>query len=237
MNTQASIRCCGITFARSPQATLDATLSQPEVQQTYNRLAGIYDLWSYLTESRARKRAFELADLRDGSAVIEVAVGTGVNFEHVVARNPNGENIGIDLTEGMLDKAGQRLMAAGYTNYRLAQGNALEIAYPDGHFDLLFNQYMFDLIPWSQMDALLAEFRRVLKPGGRSVLVNMTEPETVFGGIYKLIYRISPRAMGGCRPVQLAQRLSANGFEVQRREYHQQSLFPSEVVLALKKRD
>ena len=50
--------------------------------------------------------------------------------------------------------------------------------------------------------------------------------------IYEAIYRLSPGALGGCRGVEMTGRLQAHGFAVDAREYHQQMLFPSEVVLA-----
>jgi len=67
------------------------------------------------------------------------------------------------------------------------------------------------------------------------ILVNMTQGEAFGSGIYSLIYRISPKAFGGCRGVNLSDKLQQNGFEIITREYHQQLLFPSEVILALKK--
>jgi ubiquinone/menaquinone biosynthesis C-methylase UbiE len=93
---------------------------------------------------------------------------------------------------------------------------------------------MFDLIPFDQMDAVLMEFKRVLKKGGKLVLVNMTLGEKFGSGIYDLIYRISPRLMGGCRGIRLSEKLKEHGFNVKQREYHQQCLFPSEVILAYK---
>ena len=92
------------------------------------------------------------------------------------------------------------------------------------------NNYMFDLIAYEDMDEVLAEFRRVLKPDGQLVLVNMTIGEKFGGSIYDYLYHLSPKLMGGCRGVRLADRLGRNGFDVDSREYCQQMLFPSEVI-------
>lgn len=51
---------------------------------------------------------------------------------------------------------------------------------------------------------------------------------------YDFIYNISPRLMGGCRGVNLSDKLIEHGFRVESREYIQQLLFPSEVILAYK---
>ena len=74
--------------------------------------------------------------------------------------------------------------------------------------------------------------KRVLKKGGKLILVNMTEGESFGSGIYRLIYRLAPKAFGGCRGVELSAKLAQRGFEVASREYYQQLGFPSEVILA-----
>ncbi len=211
---------------------LDARVPQNEVRTLYDRLAGSYDLWGRLAESRARSRAIELAAVEDGQTVLEVAAGTGLAFFELVRRNPNGTNLGIDLSPGMLARARKRLATVGHDNYSLALGDALELDIEAGSIDTLVNNYMFDLVPYADMGRILSEFRRVLKPGGKLVLVNMTESERLGARLYAWIYRLAPKALGGCRGVTLGDRLDRNGFRVQLREYHQQLLFPSEVVLA-----
>jgi len=214
---------------------MDARVSQSEIPQVYDSLSKTYDIWGKLAESKARNRAIALADIHDGRQILEVAVGTGLAFMDIVKRNPTGVNIGIDISPGMLQKAQKRLQSLSGANYQLKIGNAFKIEAESQHFDLVLNSYMFDLIAFHEMDRILAEFRRVLKQDGKLVLVNMTTGETFGSGIYSLIYRISPKAFGGCRGVRLAKKLEQNGFQVETREYHQQLLFPSEVILAQKK--
>ena len=96
------------------------------------------------------------------------------------------------------------------------------------------NNYMFDLIPFEGMDKVLEEFKRVLKKGGKLVLVNMTEGERFGSRLYDAVYRLSPKTMGGCRGVRMSEKLKQHGFIVESREYYQQMLFPSEVILAYK---
>jgi ubiquinone/menaquinone biosynthesis C-methylase UbiE len=71
----------------------------------YDKLAGPYDIWGHLTESNARNRAHALANIRPGEHVLEVAVDTGPAFIHLVRNNPDGRNVGIDISRGMLSKA------------------------------------------------------------------------------------------------------------------------------------
>ena len=88
---------------------MDATVSQSEIPSLYDSLSKTYDIWGKLAETRARNRALELADIRDGQNILEVAVGTGLGFYEIVQRNINGANIGVDISPGMLNKAGKRL--------------------------------------------------------------------------------------------------------------------------------
>jgi len=62
----------------------------------------------------------------------------------------------------------------------------------------------------------------------------MTKSEGLGASIYENLYRLSPRLMGGCRGVQLKDLLTEHGFNIEVREYIQQTLFPSEVILAYK---
>jgi len=93
---------------------------------------------------------------------------------------------------------------------------------------------MFDLIPFEDMNKILVEFKRVLKKNGKLILVNMTEGERFGSKLYDFVYNISPKTMGGCRGVKLTERLQQQGFKIKVREYYQQMLFPSEVILAFK---
>lgn len=229
-----SISCCGITCCKQGKNALDARVSQNHIGAVYDKIAPIYDVWGKLTESHARIRAIELAEIRDGQSILEVAVGTGLAFYEIVKRNPNGTNTGIDLSQGMLEKAKKRVSRISRANYSLGVGTAFDLKADDESIDTLVNNYMFDLIPFEDMDKILMEFKRVLKKGGRFILVNMTEGERFGSSIYDLVYKISPETMGGCRGVKLAERLQQHGFKVEVREYFQQMLFPSEVILAYK---
>jgi ubiquinone/menaquinone biosynthesis C-methylase UbiE len=219
---------------RQEQSPVKARVSQRDAIALYDKLAWVYNLFGYLAESRARDRSLELADVKPGQHVLEVAVGTGLAFVDVVRANPDGRNVGIDISPGMLSKAERRLWKAGLSNYELSIGNALALQENDNEFDLLLNSYMLDLMDEHEWITVLREFHRVLKPEGRLILVNMTFGEKLGSGIYQRLYRLSPALMGGCRGIQMSDLLQLNGFFVHLREYFQQLLFPSEVILASK---
>lgn len=212
----------------------EAKISQAMIASVYDKIAPIYDIWGRATESKARNRALQLSEIKDGQRILEVAVGTGLAFYEVVRRNPTGYNMGIDLSEGMLNKARKRLEKVQGANFILKKGTAFNLEQENESVDILINNYMFDLISFNEMDTIIKEFNRVLKSKGKLILVNMTEGEGCCSSIYEGIYRAFPKAMGGCRGVKLEEKLKQQGFDIQTREYYQQMLFPSEVIVAVK---
>lgn len=217
----------------TPAATrpLMPGLLPEEVAPVYRRVAPVYDVWARLTEHRARARCLELADVHDGESVLEVAVGTGLLFEQLVRRNPRGRTEGIDLTDGMLAIA--RAKVRGLPGkHRLALGDARCLDFEDRSFNLLVNNYMFDLLPEDTFAPVLSEFRRVLRPTGRMVLVNLARSDALPSRIWESLYRIAPRLVGGCRGVSLARTVADAGFVVEREERLSQLGMPSEILLA-----
>ena len=213
---------------------LDARIKKSDVPKIYKKVASVYDLWGQLTESKARKRCLELADIRDGESVLEVAVGTGLAFVEILGLNPTGKNEGIDLTEEMLSRAEEKAKTLGASNYNLNTGDAYNLQYPDNSFDVVINNYMFDLLPEDDFSAVLTEFKRVLRPDGRLVMVNMTKPEHWYNSVWEMVYRMNPAWVGGCRGVFLSPYLESVGFVDVRREFISQMTFPSEVVYGSK---
>jgi ubiquinone/menaquinone biosynthesis C-methylase UbiE len=213
-------------------STLERTLAKDEVVAAYAGKAAVYDCWARLTESRARARALELAGVRDGEAVLEVAVGTGLAFAEILRRNPAGRNEGIDLTEAMLARARQKAERSGATSWQLRVGDAYGLDLPDRSFDLVLNCYMLDLLPVADFGRVLAEFRRVLRPGGRLVLVNMARAEHLGYALWRLLYRLNPAWVGGCRGVEVEGAVRGAGLVIEASARVTQLGFPSSVLRA-----
>jgi ubiquinone/menaquinone biosynthesis C-methylase UbiE len=217
----------------TPDAILDTTFGKPDVRGAYTRLAPIYDVWAVLTESRARRICLERAAITDGEAVLEVAVGTGLLFRDILRVNRGGRNVGIDLTEAMLARAREKAARHGRPgSYELSVGDAYALGFPDGSFDVLVNNYMFDLLPERDFAQVLGEFHRVLRPGGRLVMVNMTHGRGVFADVAEWVFRKKPALMGGCRSVAVEPAVRTSGFADVRRELVTQLGYASEVLTA-----
>ncbi len=212
---------------------LPARLDSRSIQRAYRKIAPLYDLWGRATESHAQDVCLEWLEQMPVRHVLDVATGTGTLLEKLLTAFPEATAVGVDLTAAMLGKAADRLVKFE-TRCALVRGDARCLPMPSASSDLVTNCYMFDLLPESEFSAVLGEFSRVLTPGGRLALINMTLPERPVERIWEQLYRLYPALLGGCRGVSLERYLVAGGFRVLRRARVSQLAFPSEVILAAK---
>jgi ubiquinone/menaquinone biosynthesis C-methylase UbiE len=120
----------------------------------------------------------DIAELRRGERVLDIATGTGV-VARLAARRvvPGGTVTGVDLNEGMLEVARRLPLPPGLTiDWR--QGSALALPFPDGAFDIVLCQQGFQFFP--DRPTALGEMRRVLAPTGRVTLSVWTGPSPYF---------------------------------------------------------
>ena len=217
------------------QEILEARHTHQEIVRKYNLIASIYDVFGILMASKARQRAIEMAAIRNGEKILEVAFGTGLNLVEILKRNPKGWVDGIDVSEKMVEKTVKRISKTGQNNFTLHLGDCRHLPFEDGTFDVLMNQYLLDILPVDDFLPLLHEFYRVLKHGGRVVLVHMTKGEKRVNQIYEGIYKLKPPLLAGCRGVLSRPFLEKIGFKGFRREFISQFGFPSEVIQGVKR--
>ena len=221
------------------QSMVEATHQTEKVQKYYAWRAANYDAGSRF-EVEHHAEALKLADVQEGQHVLDVACGTGrgtVGLAQGVG--PVGRVDALDLSESMLEQARIKMEKRGLSDrVHFRQGNASELPYPEAAFDVLYNGYMFDLIPLDGFLPILREFARVLKPGGKLVLVNMSKPDerkTFFETIYEKGWAVMP-----CRPVLMRPFLEPAGFTDVHRLYRPSRgsivalLWGQEIVLARK---
>jgi ubiquinone/menaquinone biosynthesis C-methylase UbiE len=206
--------------------------AEDATKDAYSKVARFYNLWSWLTESKAAKRVVELAEITDGERILEVAVGTGLVFAEIVRRNKNGVSDGLDLSPDMLRKAERRMKDYPKERYQLHVGNAYRLPFDSNTFDLVVNNFMLDLLPEEDFVAVLSEFKRVLKPQGRIVLSTMSFGTRWYNRIWDWLSMHLPSLLTGCRPVTMSRYLMQAGFDSIQSEYISQNTFPSEVVKA-----
>jgi len=212
---------------------LSRTYSPETVKHQYARVAWFYDLWGRLTEAQALARLLQLAEVKDGCQVLEVAVGTGRLFAELVRRNPTGRNEGIDFSPHMLSRASRRLARiAPAGSYRLQEGSAYHLPYESASFDVLFNAFMLDLFPVDDFPRVIDEFKRVLRPEGKVALAYFSYGVKRAGQFWLWTAKHFPALLTGCRPVRLEAPLREAGFRILHQEEISQNTFPSTIVIA-----
>jgi len=216
---------------------LPRSYSDEAMKSQYARVAWFYDGWGRVTEDKALNRLLTLAGVEDGMSILEVAVGTGRLFEKLVKRNPSGHNEGMDLSPSMLAHARRRLERNTQAGaYRLQEGSAYELPYESGRFDLLFNSYMLDMFPVEDQARVLAEFLRVLKPGGKLAIGYFSHGQKWSNRIWPWLAKHFPALLTGCRPVDLRPALAQLQVPILDYESISQNSFPSDIVIAQKPR-
>lgn len=194
-----------MTNADAASAARAGTLEEPQVQAMFDRISRIYDtLNSVMTAGlhhHWRRRAADLAQVRPGGRVLDLATGTGdLAFELAGRVAPGGEVVAGDFSEQMLEvarrKAAARVLPAPVS---FTWANAMELDYADDSFDAA--TVGFGVRNFSDLDRGLAELARVVRPGGRVVILEMTTPRrpplsTFFSFWFERIVPILGRVAG-----------------------------------------
>ena len=155
-------------------AASPGVLPEPRVQAMFDRIAGVYDRMNAVMTAGMhehwRERAADLAGVGPGDRALDVATGTG-DLAMALARRvgPEGEVVGADFSEGMLAVARRK---APHVCFETA--NALSLPYPDGAFDAA--TVGFGARNFADLALGLAEMARVVRPGGRVVILEITTP-------------------------------------------------------------
>lgn len=204
------------------------------VPLVYRWISPFYDVFAAFISSRARCQALRLSGIRSGISILDAGVGTGITFERFLQINHEGLNVGIDLSPSMLKHARNRANRFRNVDYILEVKDLTPLSYPRDYFDLVWCSYTMDIQPECTFRSILDEFRRVLKPGGRLVLVNTTYGERWYERGWCLLSSLHPAILGGSRSICAAPFCRNAEFVDIRRYYISQFGFPSEVVVCFK---
>jgi demethylmenaquinone methyltransferase/2-methoxy-6-polyprenyl-1,4-benzoquinol methylase len=161
-------------------STSPGALDEPQVRAMFDRIAGLYDRMNSVMTAGLhhewRRRAADLAELSSGDRALDVATGTGdLALELATRVGASGEVIGVDFSERMLELARAKAAASpGAAVVRFETGNALALEYPDDGFDAA--TVGFGARNFSDLGRGLSEMARVVRPGGRVVVLEITTP-------------------------------------------------------------
>ena len=159
----------------TPGGRAPGTLEESQVRAMFDRIASFYDVMNSVMTAglhhRWRARAADLAAVGPGDRALDVATGTGDLAVELARRvGPTGEVVGSDFSEEMLSLARRKA-----PELRFEWGNALELPYEDGRFDAA--TVGFGARNFSDLDRGLAEMSRVVRSGGRVVVLEITTPQ------------------------------------------------------------
>ncbi len=194
-------------------------LEARQVRAMFDRIAAIYDPMNTAMTAglhhRWRARAADLALLAPGSRALDVATGTGDLAIELASRvAPGGEVLGSDFSEGMLERARSKSARRAVEGLRFEWGDAMALPHEDGSFDAA--TVGFGARNFEDLGRGLAEMARVVRPGGRVVVLEITTPtRPPLSHFYRLWFdRIVPAlgaAAGGTEALASRLRSSSTG--------------------------
>jgi demethylmenaquinone methyltransferase/2-methoxy-6-polyprenyl-1,4-benzoquinol methylase len=166
----------------------------------FNQIARRYDFLNRFLSAGIdifwRKKAIGLLAGRPPATVLDVATGTGDMAIMLAKRYPSAQVTGIDISEGMLD-FGRRKIAKAKLNDRvsLRGGDSEAINFPEASFDAV--TVAFGVRNFQSLEQGLKEMRRVLKPGGKLVILEFSRPgNSFFLPFYKVYLRYVAPGIG-----------------------------------------
>jgi demethylmenaquinone methyltransferase/2-methoxy-6-polyprenyl-1,4-benzoquinol methylase len=170
----------------------DATGKKEQVARMFDTISGKYDFLNHFLslgiDIRWRKKAIrELADLRP-RLILDVATGTGDFAIEALKLNPD-KVIGIDISEGMLDQGRQKMRKRGYSErIDMVTGDSENLPFEENKFDAI--TVGFGVRNFENLEKGLLEMKRVLRPGGKIVVLEFSKPRVFpFKQLYQFYFK------------------------------------------------
>jgi phosphatidylethanolamine/phosphatidyl-N-methylethanolamine N-methyltransferase len=146
---------------------VDVALEERQVRRAYDFYSPVYDFLFKKIFEPGRIAAVRLLGKAPRGRILEVGIGTGLNLPFYP---PGTHLVGIDLSEGMLRKAEEKVQDLRIENLVLKVMDAAAMDFADDEFDATLATYVISAVP--DPVAVLREMRRVTKPGGTIVILN-----------------------------------------------------------------
>ncbi len=193
---------------------MHSKLEVDSTRQNYDRLSRWYDLFSG-SEHPFKMQGLKMLAPGTQEEILEIGCGTGKLLVEL-ARNA-GHVTGLDISPGMLSVCRRRLdhLKTALHNITLLEGDARNIPVEDLSIDGIFAAFTLELFPPSDMQEVLDECRRILRPGGRLVTVSLSDQgrQGLMYRLYQWTRRHWPHVVD-CRPIHSRGLLQEAGFVV-----------------------
>lgn len=212
--------------------------SKEEARASYNRLSRWYDAIAGSTEKKYRDWGLEKLSAQPGERILEIGFGTGHCLVALAkAVGPGGRVLGVDISDGMLAIARERLQKEGLNDrVELHLGDAANLDFIEAEgLDGVFMSFTLELFDNPEIPRVLRECHRILKPGGRIAVVSMTktDPPGAAVRIYEWFHEKMPN-YADCRPIFARQAIEGSGFEIRDVSVSSMWGLPVEIVLGRK---
>lgn len=214
-------------------------LTTEEARKFYDRMGKRQD-WQSIYEGEAIAELLEHGGFDSAKTVFELGCGTGALAEKLLNEYlpSDARYIGIDISPVMVNLSKTRLVTFG---------DRVQIYHSDGHFnfdqyisscDRFISVYVLDLLSPDNIEDVLTHASEKLLSDGKLCLVSLTEGCTpasnLIVSMWKKIRNISPKLVGGCRPIRLSQFLASSEWQIEFDKTLSVIGVPSEVVVASK---
>jgi demethylmenaquinone methyltransferase/2-methoxy-6-polyprenyl-1,4-benzoquinol methylase len=210
--------------------------SKKQIKAYYDKIARAYDLLAERAEQPMRAKGLERLAARSGERILEIGFGTGhCLVELARAVGPGGRVHGIDISDSMTSLSRTLLEKADLADrVELICGDAEQMPYPDGSLDGVFSSFTLELFDTPAIPTVLGECRRVLRPGGRLVVVALSKEgkQGLMLKAYEWTHEHFPNLMD-CRPIYVRRSVEDAGFRVEATEIERMWV-PVEIVRAVK---
>ena len=180
------------------------TLTHEEARRAYDRIGKWQDSQAFY-EDVATRQVVSHGDFASAAAVYELGCGTGRFAEGLLREHlgPTTTYRAADLSPKMAGLARQRLVEFGRrVEILLTDGNP-PTAEPTAAFDRFVSNFVFDLLSEAEIEAVLVEAHRILRPGGLLCLSSLSTGHNIVSrGLARFwtgVHRLSPWLVGGCR--------------------------------------
>jgi demethylmenaquinone methyltransferase / 2-methoxy-6-polyprenyl-1,4-benzoquinol methylase len=177
----------------------DPSSKKQQVARMFDTISGNYDFLNHFLSFGIdigwRKKAIELLKQENPKLILDVATGTGDFAIQALKLNPE-KVIGIDISEGMLDVGRKKMIDRGYDKViELRSGDSENLPFEENKFDAII--VAFGVRNFEDLQKGLAEMLRVLKPGGRVVVLEFSKPTAwYFKPLYHFYFKFVTPAIG-----------------------------------------
>lgn len=212
--------------------------TKQQTKHYYDKIAKVYDLLSEEAEKPMREAGLKMLAPQPGERILEIGFGTGHCLVEIAqAVGPLGRALGVDISEEMRKLAGELLAREGLAERaELYCGDAEQLPFAANSLDGVFFSFTLELFDTPELPRVLAECRRVLRPGGRIVVVAVSREgkHGVMLEFYEWTHKHFPNLMD-CRPIYVRRALEAAGFHIEAADVESMWV-PVEIVRGAKPR-